>query len=170
MQNENTRMASSTNVQDAISKINALRRLTKDTGRVTRRTQSLILGTLTPIKTESPTQKLILLVLASHAGADGSCWPSYKRLMSESGFTSKSTITDALQYLRDTLKIVTWRKGWGNLHRKGVSNVYQFDFQAIKKLSDESPSDADESPSEGSMKVHLTGDEIPPRRSLSTSR
>jgi len=121
------------------------------------------------IKTESPTQKLILLVLVSHAGADGSCWPSYTRLMSESGFTSKSTITDALQYLRDTLKIVTWRKGWGNLHRKGVSNVYQFDFQAMKKLSDESPSDADESPFHGPMKVHLTGDEIPPRRSLSTS-
>lgn len=48
MQNENTRMASSTNVQDAISKINALRKLTKDTGCITRRTQSLILGTLTP--------------------------------------------------------------------------------------------------------------------------
>ena len=129
------------------------------------------------IKTESPTQKLILMVLVAHAGADGSCWPSYTRLMSESGFTSKSTITDALQYLRDTLKIVTWRKGWGNLHRKGVSNVYKFDFQAMKKLSDESPSepdespsDADESPSDRLMKVHLTGDEIPPGRSLSTSR
>jgi len=48
MQNENTRMASSANVQDAISKINALRKLTKETGCVTRRTQSLILGTLTP--------------------------------------------------------------------------------------------------------------------------
>jgi len=35
-------------VQDAISKINALRKLTKETGCVTRRTQSLILGTLTP--------------------------------------------------------------------------------------------------------------------------
>ncbi len=122
------------------------------------------------IKTESPTQKLILLVLASHAGADGSCWPSYKRLMSESGFTSESTITDALHYLRDTLKIVTWRKGCGNLHRKGVSNVYRFDFQAMNKLSGESPSDTDESPFDGSMKVHLTGDEIPHRRSLSTSK
>ena len=47
MQNENTRMASSANVQDAISKITALRKLTKETGCVTRRTQSLILGTLT---------------------------------------------------------------------------------------------------------------------------
>jgi hypothetical protein len=41
-------MASPDNVQDAISKINALRKLTKETGCVTRRTQSLILGTLTP--------------------------------------------------------------------------------------------------------------------------
>jgi hypothetical protein len=39
----------------------------------------------------------------------------------------------------------------------------------MSKLSDESPSDTDESPFDASMKVHLTGDEIPPRRSLSTS-
>jgi hypothetical protein len=48
MQYEKVRMASSANVQDAITKINALRKLTKETGCVTRRTQSLILGTLTP--------------------------------------------------------------------------------------------------------------------------
>ena len=48
MSHENTRMAQSANVQDAISKINALRKLTRETGCITRRTQSLILGTLTP--------------------------------------------------------------------------------------------------------------------------
>jgi hypothetical protein len=48
MSHENTRMAQSSAVQEAVSKINALRKLTKDTGCITRRTQSLILGTLTP--------------------------------------------------------------------------------------------------------------------------
>jgi hypothetical protein len=60
MQNENRRMASSANVQDAISKINALRRLTKDTGCVTRRTQSLILGTLTPNELTAVAETLAL--------------------------------------------------------------------------------------------------------------
>lgn len=48
MSHENTRMARTAEVQDAVSKINALRKLTKDTGCITRRTQSMILGALTP--------------------------------------------------------------------------------------------------------------------------
>jgi hypothetical protein len=47
MPNE-TRMAQSSVVQEAVSKINALRKLTLDTGCITRRTQSLILCALKP--------------------------------------------------------------------------------------------------------------------------
>ena len=42
------RIAPSSEVEDAVSKINALRKLTKETGCITKRTQSLILGALTP--------------------------------------------------------------------------------------------------------------------------
>ncbi len=42
------RMAPTAEVEDAVSKINALRKLTRETGCITRRTQSMILGTLAP--------------------------------------------------------------------------------------------------------------------------
>jgi hypothetical protein len=45
---ETARMAPSCEVEDAVSKINALRKLTRETGCITRRTQSMILGTLKP--------------------------------------------------------------------------------------------------------------------------
>ncbi len=45
---ENTRMAPTAEVEDAVSKIHALRKLTRETGCITRRTQSMILGTLKP--------------------------------------------------------------------------------------------------------------------------
>lgn len=42
-----TRMAQTANVQDAISKINALRKLSRETGCITTRTQNKILQLLT---------------------------------------------------------------------------------------------------------------------------
>lgn len=45
---ETARMAPTAEVEDAVSKINALRKLTLETGCITRRTQSMILGTLRP--------------------------------------------------------------------------------------------------------------------------
>jgi cytochrome c553 len=44
---ETTRMAQTANVQDAISKINALRKLSRETGCITTRTQNKILQLLT---------------------------------------------------------------------------------------------------------------------------
>jgi hypothetical protein len=109
------------------------------------------------IQTETPAQKLILLLLASHIdGRDGSCYPSYKLLMQESGYTSKTTVTDALQYLRDTLKIVTWKKGWGNSHGSR-SNRYLFNEETMRRLADESPLDEDESPLDDSRKSTSQG-------------
>ena len=43
---EATRMAETSKIQDAISKINALRRLSRESGCITTRTQSKILQTL----------------------------------------------------------------------------------------------------------------------------
>lgn len=44
----NARMAPTAEVEDAVSKINALRKITVETGCITRRTQSMILGALKP--------------------------------------------------------------------------------------------------------------------------
>ena len=57
---EKTRTARTEVVQDAISKINALRKLTTDTGCITRRTQSLILGSLTPDELNAVAEVLAL--------------------------------------------------------------------------------------------------------------
>jgi len=45
---EATRMAQTSVVQEAVSKINALRKLTRESGCITTRTQSMILRALTP--------------------------------------------------------------------------------------------------------------------------
>jgi hypothetical protein len=124
------------------------------------------------IHTDTPAQKLILMLLASHInGQDGSCYPSYDLLMRESGFTSKATITSALQYLRIKLKIVKWTKGWGNAHGRR-SNRYQFDFDTMSRLADESSPDVDESSSDVLLPRDESSsdvDEIPPGQSLRTS-
>ena len=46
--NETTRMAQTSKVQEAVSKINALRKLTRESGFITTRTQGGILQALTP--------------------------------------------------------------------------------------------------------------------------
>jgi hypothetical protein len=47
---EATRMAETSNIQDAVSKINALRRLSRESGCITTRTQSKILQSLTEVE------------------------------------------------------------------------------------------------------------------------
>jgi cytochrome c553 len=48
MNDARPRMAETSKIQDAVSKINALRKLTRDSGCITTRTQSKILQALTP--------------------------------------------------------------------------------------------------------------------------
>jgi hypothetical protein len=58
-----TRMAQTANVQDAISKINALRKLSRETGCITTRTQNKILQLLTDDEMSA-----VASVLASQPG------------------------------------------------------------------------------------------------------
>jgi hypothetical protein len=75
----------------------------------------------------------VLVVLVQYADLAGTCFPSYERLMLDTGIKSKSTISAALKYLRDTLKIVSWASGHGNQF-KHVHNRYQFDQDQLIKL------------------------------------
>ena len=65
MSNE-TRVAPSSEVEDAVSKINALRKLTRETGCITRRTQSLILCALKPDVLTAVAEILALPAEVSH--------------------------------------------------------------------------------------------------------
>jgi hypothetical protein len=53
------------NVEVVVAKVKALRKLTKDTGCVTRRTQSILLGSLTPKELTEAAE-----ILAQHEASD----------------------------------------------------------------------------------------------------
>lgn len=95
------------------------------------------------MRTKTPVQHHILQVLVQHADIHGKCWPSYQCLMDETGYRSKTTIANALVYLRDELKVLTWNPGHGNQF-KHFANLYQFDQTAMvavlkqQKKNDES--------------------------------
>jgi hypothetical protein len=50
--------------------------------------------------------------------------------MDDTGYRSKTTISDALIYLRDELRILDWKPGHGNQF-KHFANTYQFDQAAM---------------------------------------
>jgi hypothetical protein len=86
------------------------------------------------IRTEKPAQKHVMLTLAFRAdGASGYCHPSYDDLMEDTSYGSKHTIAEAIVYLRDVLKIITWTKGHSNQYRN-VANGYTFSLPAMVKV------------------------------------
>jgi len=86
------------------------------------------------LRTEKPAQKHILLTLAFYADPAGYCHPSYESLMDDTGYGSKQTIAEALTYLRDDLKILTWTKGHSNQYRPNIANGYTLILQAMVKV------------------------------------
>jgi len=56
----------------------------------------------------------------------------------------RNTVSAALTYLRDTLKVVNWVKGWGNAHGNRA-NSYTLDFEIMNRLA---------------TKVHFTGKKV----------
>jgi len=86
------------------------------------------------LRTEKPAQKHILLTLALHAdGKTGYCYPSYDELRDDTSYGSKQTISDAITYLRDELKILTWKQGHSNQYRN-IANGYTLILPAMVTL------------------------------------
>jgi hypothetical protein len=85
------------------------------------------------VRTKTPAQHHVLLVLAQYANQQGTCWPSYENLMQETRFGSRNTIVNALTYLRDELKILEWKPGHGNQY-KHFANTYTFSQDAMVAL------------------------------------
>lgn len=86
------------------------------------------------IRTKTPAQHHLLLVLALHANKAGTCWPSYETLMRRCGFGSKHTVLNALKYLRDELQILDWKQGHANQF-KPCANTYQFRWDEMVALA-----------------------------------
>ena len=101
------------------------------------------------IRTKKPVQHHVLVVLVQYADLTGACFPSYERLMLDTGIKSKSTISDALKYLRDKLKIISWTPGHGNQF-KHVHNRYRFDQGQLVTLLKKQKTNGDV-PEEGDL-------------------
>lgn len=71
----------------------------------------------------SPTCKLVLVMLADRANADGECWPSVATLMVETG-VSERTVQEALRFLEQHGAIE-------RRDRPGTSRVYKMTMQAV---------------------------------------
>ena len=124
------------------------------------------------LRASEPAFGYVLIHLANHADGHGVCYPSYKLLMDETGYTSDVTITGALKFWKSA-GILTWKKGWGNAHGR-KSNVYQFHEDAMVTLlekqkaergnlseeSDETSVSLDETSVRGGMKPQLVRSKV----------
>jgi hypothetical protein len=85
------------------------------------------------IRTKKPAQHHILLMLAFYADKNGYSFPSYEDLMDDTSYGSKQTIWDSITYLRDELRILTWKQGHSNQY-KNIANGYTLNLQAMVEL------------------------------------
>ncbi len=91
------------------------------------------------IQTRTHAEKLVLLYLAKSVNSSLSCYPSYAAIALHTGVKNKTSISNAIQYLRDTLKVVKWRKGSAKRHE---ANRYMFDLSQMHKVSTKQASTA----------------------------
>jgi hypothetical protein len=83
------------------------------------------------IQTKTLAQKLVLIYLAKSVNESLSCYPSYGGIMAHLGIESRSTVSSAIQYLRDDLHLLKWKKG---SNKKGTANTYMFDLTKMTTL------------------------------------
>jgi hypothetical protein len=92
-----------------------------------RRPSWLCLDLAFKIQTSDFTTKLVLLYLAKSVNESLSCYPSYATIMKYTGIRSRSTVSEGIQYLRNTLKVMRWKSN-------GKSNVYMFDLKMMRSV------------------------------------
>lgn len=92
--------------------------------------QCLDLAFKIQIPNGSAATKLVLLYLAKSVNDSLRCYPSYDAIKDHTGIASRTTISDAITYLRDELLVLSWRKGGGAEY--GVSNHYRFDLKTMR--------------------------------------
>jgi hypothetical protein len=96
------------------------------------------------IRCATNSQNHLLLYYASRCDKNGRFHPGLDTIMRETGLC-EDTINVVNAYLRDTLKILTWTKGYKNRHMdKGVPNHYQFNLTLMQRLVRSQPSTPDQ--------------------------
>jgi len=96
-----------------------------------------VLRAVHSVQTKTAAQKAVLVALAVRANfITGSCRPSYDRLAHDTCL-SRSVVIEAVRYLRDDLKVVTWKTGHGsNQYTRPKCNVYDVNFRRILQLAE----------------------------------
>jgi hypothetical protein len=91
------------------------------------------------IPTATHAQKLVLFALAIRMNRkSGSCFERYEQLQFDTGL-SRRHLNLALKYLRDELKVLTWKRGHSarfSEDGKGKANEYTFTWWIMKELAE----------------------------------
>ena len=78
-------------------------------------------------------KKLLLIFLAAKADNFGRSYHGYASICAHLGFGSKSTVSEALKYLRNDLGVLTWEHGSGGFEKKST-NRYQLNLDAMRDV------------------------------------
>jgi hypothetical protein len=78
------------------------------------------------------TAKLLLIFLAAKASDEGYSYHGYRSIAAHLG-KGHTAISQALQYLRDDLRLLNWERGFGGRDGR-QTNSYQLDLDAMKNL------------------------------------
>jgi hypothetical protein len=91
------------------------------------------------IQTAKHSQRLVLLALAIRMNStSGTYFARYEHLMLDTGLSRKHLCL-SLEYLRDVLKVLTWKKGHSGPHSedgKGRANLYSFNWPVMARLAE----------------------------------
>src|SRR5438309_199358 len=77
--------------------------------------------------------KLVLLALAKGVNCGGKTYPGYDTIMKYASINSRTTVSNALKFLRDEYQILTWLHGNGGEQDKDT-NDYRLDVRAMFEL------------------------------------
>ena len=89
------------------------------------------------IQTAKHSQRLVLLALAIRMNSQsGTYFARYEQLQLDTGLSRKHLCL-ALEYLRDVLKILIWKKGHSGLYGDPKANLYSFNWSVMANRAEE---------------------------------
>jgi hypothetical protein len=87
------------------------------------------------IRTLEPIQSRALLALATYCYEDGECFVTHGQLKRDTCCDSLGTLESALIYLRDNLKIISWKKQNGVCSPECATYCVHLDYAALTALA-----------------------------------
>jgi hypothetical protein len=111
------------------------RRCAGDGGDMEKQTDTFYLEAARQIKTETTTQKFLLLYLASHTEKGGQFSVGLDQMVRETGLSERTICRTTADF--KAAGILTWTRGYGNRFTGvdgGVTNAYEFNRRELQRL------------------------------------